>query len=110
MWRPIEGEQVVDFVEVSVQTVIVPLEADHHILDRNARCETNGILNVQFLWKISAPIPAQKTCTYPFRNRRHVLIVVASSQKGDSEIGRGLHVRPVLLQKFLYNKVGPCDQ
>ena len=49
LWRVLEGQQIVDLVEVSVQAIVGPVDADHDVFNWNVRRQTNGVLDVQFL-------------------------------------------------------------
>ena len=47
MWRVLEGQQVVNLVEVSVEAVVRPVDADHDVFNWNVRRQTDGVLDVQ---------------------------------------------------------------
>lgn len=37
---------MVDFVEEAVQSIVLPLDTDHDVVDRHVGRQTDGILNV----------------------------------------------------------------
>ncbi len=45
----LEGKKVVDLVQVAVESVVSPVVPDHDVVDRNVGCNTDGVLDVQFL-------------------------------------------------------------
>lgn len=94
---------MIDLIQIAVQTVVVPLDANHHIVNWDVGRKPDGVLNVKFLELVSAtPEYVISLSTHAFRDRGHVLIIVTAVQKSESEVGRGVHVRTEHLQEILH--------